>query len=105
MPEKAVTKHHTNAGQDVLEIRRLPAGVAERLGYYVYLYVDPRSNKPFYVGKGKGQRVLAHLSASGESRKAQVIAELKALGLQPRLEILAHALPSEETALRIEAAI
>jgi hypothetical protein len=30
--------------------------VAERLGYYVYLYIDPRDGKPFYVGKGKNAR-------------------------------------------------
>ncbi|CAA9560026.1 MAG: hypothetical protein AVDCRST_MAG86-708 [uncultured Truepera sp.] len=32
--------------------------VAERLKYYVYLYIDPRYNRIFYVGKGKGSRVL-----------------------------------------------
>lgn len=84
---------------------RIPPEVAARLGYYVYLYVDPRSGKPFYVGKGKGSRVLAHLSAKGESEKTRILAELAAAGLKPRIEILAHALQSEETALRIEAAV
>jgi len=86
-------------------ISRIPPEVADRLGYYVYLYVDPRSGQPFYVGKGQGQRVLSHLSASGESRKARVIQELNAMGQKPRLDILAHRLDSEETALRIEAAV
>jgi hypothetical protein len=84
-------------------VTRVPPEVAHRLGYYVYLYVDPRSGLPFYVGKGQEQRVLAHLSVVGESRKAKVLAELSQLGMSPRLDILAHALPSEETALRIEA--
>lgn len=83
----------------------IPSEVARRLGYYVYLYVDPRNNKPFYVGKGKGRRILAHLSAQGEARKARILKELAEAGLLPRLEILAHALPSQETALRIEAAV
>lgn len=83
----------------------IPAAVAEKLGYYVYLYVDPRDNRIFYVGKGKGKRVLSHLSAEGESRKVQTIRELKEQGLSPRLDILAHALPTEETAFRIEAAV
>jgi uncharacterized protein len=90
---------------DLEPVSRIPPEVADRLGYYVYLYVDPRSGLPFYVGKGQDQRVLAHLSVVGESRKAKVLAELNQLGMSPRLDILAHALPSEETALRIEAAV
>jgi hypothetical protein len=79
--------------------------VADRLGFYVYLYVDPRTGKAFYVGKGQGSRALAHLSASAESRKAAVIRELSEAGLEPRIDILAHALRDEETAFRIEAAV
>ena len=83
---------------------RIPPEVADRLGYYVYLYVDPRSGRPFYVGKGQGTRILSHLSAEGESRKARVLGELRAEGREPRLEVLAHGLADEETALRVEAA-
>lgn len=79
--------------------------VRERLGYYVYLYIDPRTNDPFYVGKGQGDRALAHLRDTGESRKAARIKEIKELGLEPRIDILVHGLPSEATALRIEAAV
>ena len=87
------------------ELGRLPPEVAERLGYYVYLYVDPRNNRPFYVGKGQGARVLAHLSAQDESRKARLIAELQSEQKKPRIDILMHALPDEASALRIEAAV
>lgn len=83
---------------------RIPPEVARHLGYYVYLYVDPRDGRPFYVGKGQGVRILAHLGAAGESRKARTMAELREQGLEPRLDVLAHGLPDEETALRIEAA-
>jgi Uncharacterized protein conserved in bacteria len=82
----------------------IPPEVAQHLGYYVYLYVDPRTEQVFYVGKGQGQRVLSHLSAEGESRKAQILAELRQAQLSPRLDILAHGLPDEATAYRIEAA-
>ncbi len=84
---------------------KIPPEVAERLGYYVYLYVHPDTGKPFYVGKGQGQRVLAHMGVQNESRKAQVLAELAAIGKEPRIDILAHALPDEATAFRIEAAV
>lgn len=84
---------------------RLPAGVASHMGYYVYMYVDPRTGKPFYVGKGVGSRVLAHFGDVRDSRKTGLIAELKAAGISPRLEILAHGLKDEETAFRVEAAV
>ncbi len=42
-------------------LRSLKPGMAEKLGYYVYLYVDPRDEKVFYIGKGKGERCLDHL--------------------------------------------
>lgn len=29
--------------------------------YYVYCYLDPRTNQPFYIGKGKGPRKYSHL--------------------------------------------
>jgi hypothetical protein len=79
--------------------------VAEHLGYYVYLYIDPRNGKPFYVGKGKGGRALSHLSDEAESKKRALIQELRASGYEPRIDILAHALPDEKTAFRIEAAV
>ena len=85
-----------------LEIR---PEVAERLGCYVYLYIDPRNEEPFYVGKGIGARALSHLSESAESRKCAKIAELRSAGLKPRIDILAHALRDEESAFRIEAAV
>ncbi len=83
----------------------IPPEVASRLGYYVYLYIDPRSGKPFYVGKGQGHRVLSHLNLEGDSIKADILQELKQHGLEPQIDILAHALPDEETAFRIEAAV
>jgi len=79
--------------------------VAAKLGYYVYAYVDPRDSGIFYVGKGCGARALAHLDKAGESAKARRIAELKTACLLPRIDILAHGITDEETALRIEAAV
>lgn len=84
-------------------INSIPQRVREKLGYYVYLYVDPRNDLPFYVGKGKGNRLLSHLNDTKETKKARRIAELRKLGLQPVIEILKYGL-SEKEALLIESA-
>ncbi len=83
----------------------IPTYVGERLGYYVYLYVDPRTNEPFYVGKGQGARAEAHLRDTSESLKVARIKEIRAAGLKPQIDILVHGLVSEEAAFRIEAAV
>jgi len=89
---------------DAAEPLRIPPEVADQLGWYVYLYVDPRDSQAFYVGKGQSRRVLAHLGQEGEGRKVRTIAALRAMGLSPKLEVLAHNLRDEETAFRVEAA-
>ncbi len=89
---------------EAAEPLRIPPEVADRLGWYVYLYVDPRDGQPFYVGKGLGRRVLAHLDQEGEGRKVRTIEALRTIGLSPKLEVLAHGLHDEETAFRVEAA-
>ena len=75
----------------------------EALGYYVYVYSDPDTKKPFYVGKGKGNRAFQHLDDQSENDKVRKIAEIKARGKEPLIEILVHGL-DEETALKVEAA-
>ena len=35
--------------------------VSQKLGNYVYRLIDPRNGEAFYVGKGKGNRVFAHV--------------------------------------------
>lgn len=83
----------------------IPAEVARKIGYYVYLLIDPRTGKPFYVGKGKGSRALTHLEPDGSSSKDDLVADLLKAGLAPGIDILAHGLPDEETAYRVEAAV
>ncbi|MEM6313987.1 MAG: hypothetical protein AAF743_07855 [Planctomycetota bacterium] len=81
---------------------RFPPGVGEQLGHYVYLYIDPRDERPFHVGKGRGSRAFAHLSARAAGDKSAVLAELRTLGMEPRIDLLKWGL-SEEEALLVEA--
>ena len=61
--------------------------------YYVYVLIDPRTNVPFYVGKGNKDRVNRHYynwSSVDKSNphKANKIKKLKSLGYQPTYEII-----------------
>lgn len=73
------------------------------LKYYVYVYSDPDTHHPFYVGKGKGNRAFDHLKQLGESSKINKIKEIQSRGKQPLIEILIHGV-DEEVALKVEAA-
>lgn len=64
----------------------IPRNVAQSLGHYVYLYIDPKTKKIVYVGKGKGNRAFAHIDGPHE------------------VEILIHGLPDEATAHAVETA-
>lgn len=83
-------------------MKGFPAGVADQLGWYVYLYRDPRDGEIFYVGKGQGNRVFAHLEDASETEKVERIAAIRDAGDKPQLEILRHNLADEKTALLIE---
>ena len=80
------------------------AAVREKLGHYVYLYIDPRTEEIFYVGKGHDNRAFFHLKREDEGDVAARIAEIRAEGYEPQIDILAHGFGDTETALRVEAA-
>lgn len=81
---------------------RFSEAACKQLKYYVYLYIDPRDDVVFYVGKGVGNRCFSHLKSVGESDKAQRIADIHTAGTRPRIEILKYGL-SEKEALLVEA--
>jgi hypothetical protein len=61
--------------------------------YYVYVLIDPRNDQPFYVGKGKGDRVLQHYYEwecidQHNRNKALKIKTLKQLGYEPKYKIV-----------------
>ena len=70
-------------------MKRIPHAVTERLGHYVYAYVRPSNGQITYVGKGRGQRALAH--------------QLRLR--RQRVDVLAHGLPDEAAAFAVEAAV
>jgi len=86
-------------------INEFPKPVHEKLKYYVYLYVDPRDDTIFYVGKGNGNRAFAHLNEESDKEKVKRIRDIQNGGLQPRIEILVHGIEDDETAKRIEASV
>ena len=83
----------------------IPTGVSRKLGYYVYLYVDPATESIFYVGKGKGGRAIAHLEQAANAVLAQRVQAIRSRGDEPRVEVLIHGISDEEVALRVEAAV
>lgn len=79
------------------------------LGDYVYALADPGPpERIFYIGRGKGERVLQHgwhaLSSEPGSAPAQHIAALRASDRDPHVYILRHGL-SEKEAAEAEAAL
>jgi len=82
-----------------------PASIQDKIKYYVYLYIDPRNDQIFYVGKGRGNRAFSHLRDQGKSEKNLRIHEIQSDGFQPKIEILVHGLEDESTARKIEASI
>ena len=52
----------------------------EELKYYVYVLINPRDNKIFYVGKGKANRVFSHIDESIENpRKTEKLETIRAI--------------------------
>ena len=85
-------------------MNRFSPDVARELRHYVYVYVDPDTDEVFYVGKGRGDRAFFHLDDTSETEKCARVRAIRARGREPIIEILAHGLPDEASAYRVEAA-
>ena len=87
-----------------------PPGVSTRLKTYVYRLIDPRNGETFYVGKGQGNRVFAHIRAEqgleGDEldNKVRRIREIRLAGFEVAHVIHRHGMDSA-TAFEVEAAL
>ncbi len=87
-----------------------PPEVAEALKTYVYRLIDPRNGETFYVGKGRGNRVFAHihdeLGVGGDELgdKLRRIRDIRIAGFQAAHVIHRHGM-DDATAFEVEAAL
>ena len=91
-------------------------GVLRNIGFYVYRLIHPLTRETFYIGKGSGQRVFHHRDLRLEEAnreggdideptgRADIIRELRARGLEPKVCIHRHGM-TEEVALHVEATL
>ena len=74
--------------------------------FYIYHYIDPRDNLPFYVGKGSDNRMYDHLyetESNTENRhKFYRIQSLRNIGLQPIITKILEDIVDENTAYDLE---
>ena len=89
-------------------IKEFSKSVIENIGSYVYCLIDPIKNEIFYIGKGFGNRVFAHLGEAIKSPKSSDkldrIREIREKGKEPIHYIIRHNLTDDE-AKKLEGAL
>lgn len=87
-----------------------PPEVIEKLKTYVYRLIDPRNGETFYVGKGKGNRVFAHIHGEqgidGDDldNKIKRIRQIRLAGFEVAHVIHRHGM-DDATAFEVESAL
>jgi hypothetical protein len=89
-------------------MQSFPPEVIDKLKTYVYRLIDPRNGETFYIGKGKGNRVFAHIKAEIDTddpnEKLKRIYEIRAAGFDVAHVIHRHGL-DDKIAFVVEAAL
>ncbi|MBR2931426.1 MAG: excinuclease ABC [Rikenellaceae bacterium] len=92
-----------------LESLRFDEKTQAYLGSYVYMLIDPDDKKPFYVGKGRGNRVFDHihtaLNSEDVTEKYDVIRDIVKRGKRVEHIIVCHGMTSENEAYKIESCV
>jgi hypothetical protein len=73
--------------------------------YYIYILFDPRTRRPFYVGKGKGKRARQHLwnlAREQNAYKTNVILDIRRNGFEPGIVYARSGIEHEDEAYDIE---
>lgn len=93
--------------------------VCDKINYYVYRLIDPRNGQTFYVGKGKDNRVFAHINGAlkdyngvnyleededDESSKIKIIRNIKNAGLNV-LHVIQRYGMGEKEAFEVESSL
>lgn len=92
------------------EVESFPPEVAQQLKTYVYRLIDPRNGETFYVGKGRGNRVFAHMRAEQSlggdelSNKLKRIRDIRLAGFKVAHVVHRHGM-DDKTAFEVEAAL
>src|SRR6185312_15420996 len=92
------------------ELSAFPLGVIEKLKTYVYRLIDPRNGETFYVGKGKGNRIFAHIRGEqgieGDDldNKMKRIRQIRLAGFEVAHVIHRHGM-DDATAFEVEGAL
>lgn len=80
----------------------------QSLGHYVYILQDPRSGEIFYVGEGKGNRVLDHIEHANEkeweNKRLDKIREIEASDREVLCFVARHGM-NKQTAQEVEGAL